>query len=283
MSLTDSENTSDARSGDTAKMSTGAVESPIKTVPAIAEALCELHFTVYPFSQKEAESVHSIWEPKWFGKLLQELGADYDLEPAQIKMMRISSQGGQKPEVSEVKGNSDRMIYRHKDSVHLLQLSPGLLTINEVGNYPGWQTFSEHIKNAWETFSRVCPHIQVTRIGLRYINRVQRGSETARVGDWLHNSDWLPPRMAKQEKDFFFRFNTRFNSDCHMKLTVVEEQTDDSSAPIIFDLDAISQSLKVSSWNEVFSKVDHLHQLIRKEFKESITDRYKSFVSNLEG
>lgn len=264
-------------------MSTRPVESSIKMVPAIAEALCEFHFAVYSSDQNDVKSVHPVWEPKWFGKLLQELGAGYDLEPAQIKMMRISSQGGQKPEVSEVKGNSDRMIYRHKDSVHLLQLSPGLLTINEVGNYPGWQEFSKHIKNAWETFSRVCPHIEVTRVGLRYINRVQRGSETTRVGDWLQNSDWLPPRMMQQEKDFFFRFDARFDSDCHMKLTVVEEQTDDLLAPIIFDLDAISQSLKLTSWKDVFSKVDHLHQLVRKEFKDSITDRYKSFVPNLEG
>jgi len=248
--------------------------------PYIAEALCELHFRPIRKPETKEATQETSWEPKWFGKMLQQLGDEYDLEPALVKMTQIISSPNKKPEVSKTQSSLNRMIYKHTDGIHLFQLSPGVLSINEVGSYPGWTTFSTHIETAWSTFSTVVSDFEVTRIGLRYINRIPRSNEAEKVGHWLSNKAWLPPRLEEQKNEFFFRFDAKINEHKRLKLTVIEEQSTLPVAPLIFDLDVIIFNLALNSWAEISKEINNLHTTIRDEFDESLTEHYQKFISS---
>lgn len=129
----------------------------------VAEALCEIHF-VLPEGKE--------WESGWFGEFYREIQEDYPkMEPRQgISWERAVFPGGIKQGFQA----GLRMVYKHKERRHLLQLAEGLITVNELDPYPGWGTFMEDIEYAWEKARKVTGGEWVSRVGLRYINKIPR-------------------------------------------------------------------------------------------------------------
>lgn len=250
-------------------------------VPSVAEALCEVHFRL-PTEKTSLETATKPWEPRWFGKMLQQLGSDFDLEPVHVNTIQTGFSLERKseiPEVAETQVQIDRMIYRHKNGVHLLQLSPGVLTIHQLGKYSGWVTFSQHIHHAWNTLHQVIENFEITRIGLRYINRIPRSETMAPIGCWLSNDEWLPRRMKEQSKGFFFKLDTRIDDQRYFKVSLAEEISNSAIAPLIFDLDIISFGLTADAWPGVFAEINDLHGLLKREFDKSLTPHYRSCIS----
>ncbi len=247
----------------------------LKNRPMIAEALCELHFSV-----KSSQEKDPYWDPRWFGKILQQLGSKYDLEPAQGKMMRIHTEPGQKMSISEVHTPlpENRMIYKHHDKSHLFQLSPQILTVNIINDYPGWETFLQYINTGWENLSKL-GHIEVNRVGLRYINRIPRSENSKNVEHWLLNEDWLPQELRKQSENFIFKFEREVNSNLFLKINLSEEFSETSPSPILFDLDAISFKKSLSDWVQINSEIKRLHDIIRDKFDSSLSKNYYNSIS----
>ena len=89
----------------------------------IIEALCEFHFT--------PASTGDEWEGKWFGRLLTELGKEYDMEPKIISGIQVQTAiDGQT--VSSQPVATGHMIYQHRSGSHLIQLTPWKLTVEHA-------------------------------------------------------------------------------------------------------------------------------------------------------
>lgn len=238
--------------------------------PTILEAICEFHFTCIEESKN--------WDGKWYGHLHSILGENYDMEPKTAKSVFISSNQG-KATLGENAIPLNQMIYTHKNTEHLIQLAPWVLTVNEIGKYKSWQTFLGHIEHAWKSLISIIGSLQIKRIGMRYINRIPRTSQDA-VGDWINKNDLFPKRILDQKKDFFFRCELPNSNNTRLIVTLTEEEMDLSIKPIIFDIDTfIVKSQDGDKWNEIKESLITLHSAIRKEFDESQTNKLKSYLN----
>ena len=52
---------------------------------------------------------------------------------------------------------------------------------------------NEHALSAWAQVLEVARPEAVTRVGVRYTNRIPRASASDRAGDWLVPGEFLPP------------------------------------------------------------------------------------------
>lgn len=84
----------------------------------IIEALCELHFT------SNGSSLDEDWDGRWFGRLLNNLGQNYDMEPKLTGGFQVQSLGGQTKISSKT---SAHMIYLCKTALILFSYLPGNL------------------------------------------------------------------------------------------------------------------------------------------------------------
>ena len=200
--------------------------------PTIIEAICEFHFA-------RADDSQSNWDGKWFGRLHSELGTDYEMEPKTARGLILQATNVGIPTLSENLISINQMLYKHKANNRLIQLSPWLLAINEIGHYRGWESFLKHIEHGWKSLSAIIDPINISRIGMRYINRIPRDSAEETVGDWINKNDMLPKRVLSQHADFFLRCELPLSEDTKIIFTVTEEQTNSPVKPIIFDIDAV--------------------------------------------
>lgn len=240
--------------------------------PTIIEALCELHFTSKDNTSSET------WDGKWFGRLLKELGPEYDMEPKVGERIQIQSSFGQ-AKVSRQAVPMEHMIYRSKDGSHLFQMSPWKLTINEI-KYKNWDTFIYHIQQGWDCLSKIVDSAGLGRIGMRYINKIPRNNDKETVGDWIKDTGLVPKRILDQTKNFFYRSELEEKTNTKLILTIAE---DISSKPtsLIFDIDIVAVKNFNPEWNSILVEVNDIHDAIRKVFDISQTEKYTKHLNKI--
>ena len=231
--------------------------------PTVVEALCELHFGL---------GDGRGWNEEWFGAFFRKVEKDFPrMEPRQLMKVAPAEAGSNARDVHQVLG----MIYHHHGGRLLRQLFQDHLTINELAPYPGWSAFLRDMSEAWSDLAEVVGPANVTRIGLRYINRIERASTTEALGDWLAESDYYPRLLRKASAGFMSRFEHRPAPGVRLVVTVAEEKVESGPAPIILDLDAILEATLPSDIGALQPDLESLHGTVWAAFESSLTERLR--------
>ena len=122
--------------------------------------------------------------------------------------------------ISKVPAQMAVDIVRHrfrpeKDSWPLIQLGPGVLTVNETGGYTVWEEFLPRIVSAVKALSDVYPEFRIKRAELRYINAVPFDIQSESLIEFL--SDKLHLRVEPPEL-FDGEDTTSMASNAHIQL-----------------------------------------------------------------
>ncbi len=244
----------------------------------IIEALCELHFSC------AGETSEDKWQGKWFARFLAQLGIDdYEMEPKstgvqiQISPSGLSTSPSGLSKITSKSVDAGHMIYRHKKESHLFQLTPWKLTINEVKKYPGWDVFLNHIQRSWACLTNVVESIGLSRVGMRYINKIPRSSQEETIKEWIQDTGLVPREILNQKSNFFQRCELQKSEDTKLLLTLAEEK---SSTPsdIIFDIDMVRVKNFEPDWSSLSVELGLMHAGIREVFDSSRTERYTKFL-----
>jgi uncharacterized protein (TIGR04255 family) len=240
--------------------------------PVIAEALCEVHFEPTSAGTKDlgwVETFHKAAAKDYAERENKEL-VDFR---AQISPSGVA--------VLPPLGPVQRTVLRHADKSHIVQLSPGLMAVNETARYPGWRTFKGHIRSNWERLAGLGEPRSVRRIGLRYINRIERHDANEPINAWITESGYVPPLLLDCTASFLSRFEHRLDDARRLIVTVAEEETGGAGPkPIIFDIDAIKELSVQTDWNAVEPALDQLHDVIWDAFRGSASE---ALIRHMEG
>ena len=74
-------------------------------------------------------------------------------------------------------GNSEMTQYKSQLNDTLVQLTSNLFTVNKLPKYQDWDSFKKTIHYSIDALKRSLPDIKITRIGLKFINKINIGSE----------------------------------------------------------------------------------------------------------
>lgn len=236
-------------------------EHPSYPNPTIAEALCEIHFVL-------PEDV--AWKPTLAGALFKEIQNEYpDMEPT----MEV----GLELELSPHRiGHTllpprSRMRFRHKSRPLLVQLAPNVFTVNVLPKYPGWQTMRRDVGHAWGQAKDVVKPAKVTRVGLRYINRVERRSESETPKDWFKAGDYIPAGVLESKGAFLSRVELQLDAQNRVIVTLAEIRVDQATDPkgIILDIDRIFEKELSLDDDKMLRELDQLHEHVWEIFQAS--------------
>ncbi|WP_411196496.1 TIGR04255 family protein [Rhizobium sp.] len=72
------------------------------------------------------------------------------------------------------------------DQLQIMVVNADLLAIGQLAPYPGWETFRERIKRDFSAYVELFGRRQISRIGIRYINRIDIEAPAAKVRDYLN-------------------------------------------------------------------------------------------------
>ena len=157
----------------------------------------------------------------------------------------------------------------------MLQLSKDVLTVNVLPEYEGWAKMSDDIKYAWNAVYEVINPARITRIGLRYIDRIERTYPDELPGEWLASSDYVPESILKSLPGFLLRSETRI--DLHNRVIVTlgdpGDGLDQSGNAIILDTDCIVEKEIEADLHAIMIETAQLHDLMWSVFRASMTPR----------
>ncbi|MBI5877344.1 MAG: TIGR04255 family protein [Chloroflexi bacterium] len=243
---------------------------PTFTNPTIQEALCEIHFRL-------PENVE--WKPTLFGEVFKQIQQDFpELEP--LMQVGFRFQVGAKGVGQEVSQPQPRMRYRHANRNLLLQLSATILTVNVLPRYDGWDQMSRDVLDGWERVSRIVSPAMITRVGLRYINRIERSGPGQTLGDWLKANDYVPGAILSSMSGFFARVEASPETNRRLVVTVGEiARSDQSGADIILDLDSIIEKEMSPTVDTIAPIINVLHDAIWQVFATSMTPKLEQLLT----
>ncbi|MCV9942972.1 TIGR04255 family protein [Rhizobium sp. BT-175] len=73
-----------------------------------------------------------------------------------------------------------------RDQLQVMVVNADLLAIGQLAPYPGWDEFRERVKRDYLAHVEQFGRRQISRIGMRYINRIDVEAQTAEVQDYLN-------------------------------------------------------------------------------------------------
>jgi uncharacterized protein (TIGR04255 family) len=231
----------------------------------IAEALCEVHFDL---------PIEKPWNASLFGEFYKIVQSEYpEMEPLQGVglQLEIGPQGlGQR-----LVPPPQRMRFRHAERPLLLQLDATTLIVNILAPYPGWDTVVGDVMSAWNRLRQVLSPSAITRVGLRYINRIERSSAEERPGEWIRPNEHVASGVLGSSAGFLSRAEVS-SSEHDTVIVTLGDQPDESTdgwGAIIFDIDRISQRQLSPREANLRQEVDRLHEEVWQIFASAKSEQ----------
>lgn len=236
--------------------------------PIIAEAICEIHFRI-----KE-------WKPTLPGELFKYIQDEYpEMEP--ISAIGLQLEFGPTGAGTKIIPQSQRVRFKHKNRSLILQLAENNFTINTLPPYLGWETVRKDALAAWQNLEVVLLPDAITRIGLRYINRIEKETEQDCPGNWLTATDYIPSGVLRSEPGFLSRTQVRFNTRDLLIVTLGDFKPNMGGGygSIVFDIDRVTEQEIVPGLGSLEKELDRLHTDVWEVFSSAEGQKLRDLLN----
>lgn len=239
--------------------------------PPIEEAICEFHFI--PGQE---------WNFTIPGKLHTELSNEYAGRPQEQKVVQVGleTQDDKPPNLRYGEGLAKVQLVT-EDGNRMIGVGPDVLSIHILRPYQstigsqsgGWAEFYPRIQAAVEAYWKVSEPRAVSRIGIRYINKIVIPQKAVKVEDYLKcampNVSGLPDHINS------FMSRAEYNYQDNVQLIILQGsiETPPNSVGFLLDLDVIWQGADPVTQDDALIKVIELRERERRVFETVITDK----------
>ena len=220
---------------------------------------------------------------KWLERFQDSMRERY---PA--KRVRTSGQisvkmgkGGEPPVVQQ-SGGPDGYLFTSQDGKQIVQARLDGFTFNRLKPYESWQALRDEARELWRGYVRTASPEAVTRIALRYINRIEIPLPMRDFKDYILTTPEIAPQLPQGLNSFLMRLVIQEpKMQAYAIVTQTMEPIDSTSSklPLIFDIDVFrNESFEIDS-SAMWSAFEILREFKNTIFFNSITDRAKELFS----
>jgi uncharacterized protein (TIGR04255 family) len=154
-------------------------------------------------------------------------------------------------------------------------------TFNLIQDYKDWDSFRKDAQAGWDIYYQDVKPIQITRIGLRYINSINITPALIDFKDYILTTPEIAHSLPQGMSDFFMRLVI---PDSNQNTAIITQTIDRSkivknTLPLIFDIDVFRNINLESNNMEIWSIVDSLHTYALDIFEKSLTNRTKQLFN----
>lgn len=241
--------------------------------PPIEEAVCDFQFA--PGTE---------WDPTIPGRIYEKLKATYNEKPRQQQVIEAQIQGTNaegSPSVSlQSRFGKTRVQLLGENGTRIVGIGSDQLSVHMLRPYTMWDDFRPRILQALNAYREIAEPEGITRVGLRYINRISLEEESPDLSKYFA----IPPRFPEVDPStkmvaFFNRKEVEY-LDQPIRVVVtfadMEPQTPDHSSYLL-DIDIIwIASDSPISLDEIEHVMEEIKGRHRKVFESLITDEARS-------
>lgn len=241
--------------------------------PPVIEALCEFHFVP-----------NQPWDWTIPGLFYREVDSEFpirrQLNPFQIEV----SAGPEGTSVQNMAGNVERMQFVRPDEGALIQIGPNTVAVNHLKPYSSWETFKQMIDRALDVYRQVANPQAISRIGLRYINRLEfPGLQSVDIERFLLAAPAVPSAVPQTFSSWLQRVEIPFMEANGLLILHSSSVRDEGQQNVAFllDLDFITLQAELVKLDSAMVWVEQAHDEVEKTFEACITDEARRLLGEV--
>jgi uncharacterized protein (TIGR04255 family) len=232
--------------------------------PTIVEAICEVVF----------RPAGGVWSPLTLGAFYHVIQSDFPvIEAVPLSIFNIQLGPASGVAMGAPTPAPQMLRYRHATRPLLIQLSENRISVNILAAYPGWEKFRADIGEAWEKLSSVAHPEAIIRVGLRYINRIERTVADETFGAWLVPTEYVPAGILASTSGFS-TVEAKHGPAEVVRVIVAEAQPAPNSAgAFMLDIDRGMEQESSPDLPVLMDVVDRLHEYVWTIFSAARGDK----------
>ncbi len=239
--------------------------------PTITEAVCDIHFRL----PQEKE-----WKPSFPGELFKHIQNEYpEMEP--VLEIGLQFEFGPLGTGTKFVPQRQKVRFKHATRPLILQLAENSLSISTLAPYQGWEVMRRDVLAAWQRIEEIFQPEAINRVGLRYINRIEKETEQDHLGTWLVANDYIPVGILRSEPGFLLREEIHLNTENILIITLGDPKSgvDAGHGAIIFDIDRIVEQEILTGQEVLAQEMDRLHADVWEVFSSAKNEKLEALLS----
>jgi uncharacterized protein (TIGR04255 family) len=133
----------------------------------------------------------------------------------------------------------------------------------------------------WERARPVLAPATISRVGLRYINRIDREMPSETAGEWLRATRFIPEAVLTSQPGFLLRLEVRNDRENRVIITIGEVHGPESQrhGSIVFDVDRIVEHAFDPVADTLEDQMNRLHEDLWDVFSSAKTERLERLLN----
>ncbi|MHB8763286.1 MAG: TIGR04255 family protein, partial [Deferrisomatales bacterium] len=230
--------------------------------PPLVEALCEFRF-----------DPAAPWDWAIPGQMYDQI-KDRFPKKAQVNAVgfQLHAPAGEKPTTEAVFEGPHRVQFKRDDESAMVQVGQHLLAINQLPPYDNWEAFKKMVIEVLGIYRTIDPGASITRIGLRYINKLTAPPEgPVELDDYVSVFPKLPGPLSSPLNGYFQRFEIIYEDPPGLLVHQNGLQGDGHERHIVLDLDFFSAFAGKDRPEDVSVWLDRAHDRVEDAFTVSLS------------
>ena len=190
--------------------------------------------------------------------------------------IKFDEAGGLPAEATPSESLKTGFAFINGDENRLVQVGSGGFTFNMLSPYSNWEEMRDTARKLWDLYAKESSPVKITRVALRYINKMNFPRLDADFSEFLLTSPTLPESLPQGLNNFLTRMNVpmpEMESTRVMVTFAFEGISDPEILPIILDIDAVTEKTYEVNDDAVWDVLEKLHNVKNKFFFENLTPK----------
>jgi uncharacterized protein (TIGR04255 family) len=156
-------------------------------------------------------------------------------------------------------------------------------TFSWLAPYDRWESLRDEAFRVWGLYSSITNPVRVTRVGVRFINRLDLPNPDGtgvELDQYLRTAPRIAADLPQHLESFFLRFQILIPGDPPANLRITEVGVTPLSPDVVsvlLDIDSFVQHLDVTS-DAAWEIIEHLRHEKNSAFESSITDATRKLI-----
>jgi uncharacterized protein (TIGR04255 family) len=231
--------------------------------PPVIEALCEFRF-------KSSQP----WDWTIPGLVYEQIREQFP-KKRQENVLEVAMQPGENKVLHQMKAGVARMQFLNEQENALVQVGPDLLAVNHLPPYPKWDAFKTLILEQLAVYRNIANPETLTRIGLRYINRVEIPAKRIELEEYFRTLPQVPEPIPQTFPSFVLHVDIAYENPSSALRFIFGSAPSEPPEKLTFmlDLDMFGIGENVPSMEQLANWIEVAHERIEAAFDASFTEK----------
>lgn len=166
-------------------------------------------------------------------------------------------------------------VFRSTDRLNIYQARTNGFTFSRLAEYTSWAEVSAEARRLWDRYRTVVTPAGITRVALRYINRLDLPQPVGDFSTYLRTAPQLSTDLPQGMSGYFMQLQLpmpEIQGTCIINQTIIEPPVKPDTLPVVLDIDVFRTADLPANETQLWDQLEQLRHAKNHVFESCITD-----------